>query len=277
MSANPLRLAALVQGYPVRPPFSVSAAGTLKLWLDVSSQGSLLDANGNATSSNSPAKISDLSGVNAAFFLDDCIPQSNAKNGLRALNVGVGQISNSPPSSGAASWEFLHNGEWHGFWVIKTPVKPLSGSERVLSLIDTNGLGDTSRRGAWLRVVHSAAYTNPRVSLTVTRGVLNTRVIDYATPQTASGGTFVLCHVAVDTAAAAADRVSITIAGSDHSGNTASSTAAAGSPSSAWRLVGSSTSSSLMSLGEMAIFSGSMTAANIAAVKTYLKDKWAVL
>lgn len=149
VTANPLRMASLLQGYPVRKPFAPPDAGNLQLWLD-GADASTLQTSAGAISNYPDKWIDKATGSSMVFqrynsntgstvpegTYQDMVERADAAaNGLSVVRTRtIGSSSSFAPdlrvransSAAKATWNFLHSEESHLFVVFK--VHSLTGS-----------------------------------------------------------------------------------------------------------------------------------------------------
>lgn len=260
VTANPLRMAALVQGYPVRKPFALTDAGDLQLWLDASDPGTLQNSSGSASSyptrwlDQSDGSLINLtrwntntaSTVSGSAYDDMVQVVPNAKNSRSVVRIRtVGSASSfeqnlvvrGASSAAKAKWNFLHTEESHLFLVFRP--YPSSGSPFQGRYGRDMKFGRTAGNMRWITSWSPEASLEPGVSLSarmldgnnagkcsfghaIYRSVANSyvAVLDAPTTSLAADQWSLLYLRSRPTASTAGDRVVAQVGGSTFASNT---------------------------------------------------------
>lgn len=278
---NPLRFAALVQGYPVRPPFSPASAGDMRLWFDASDASTLLNSSGSPTT-GAPARIKDITS-NSLDFAVSGVTQVAAPTGLTSLRFTgptayirkQTTLTTQQINDLTDRFNFLHSTESNMFAVLKWP--GTSNADTFIYLANT--AAGTSAAGMY--VIARALrpfYTKGVVLVRVFRGVQGTYNANVETIPIVTFGSWVVVHVTVKPTATASERVRIRIpqVAYEDASNTASSNASTADSFTTFEMSVNSGGASVAvaDVGELMIFQGAVSDGDASTIRNYLKSKW---
>lgn len=268
MSTNPLRLAALVQGYPVRPPLNLAAAGDLKLWYDISDTSNTTIVGSSLTAITDKSGNHGLRSIQTTGSVTATISQQAGRN-VAALSSDGQTRTVITFTSTLADFNFLHQTPAHVFAVLKSPSHPVSGMRRIR--IGTAGFHYD--RGFLVDVWDDGSESQSSVTSIIGRGSSVSRVATVDERAIWSPETWGVVHVATDpTTSVYADRLIVTFNGQQYSSTIGTDSVSASDSNVTGRIWVNAAGGSL---AELLIYDGSLTVP-AATVVSFLSAKWGI-
>jgi hypothetical protein len=271
MSANPLRLAALVQGYPVRPPFDVAAIGNLRLWYDVSDASFTTVA--ASVFGDSLKDITDKSGNHGQRWIvppnsaSAIIEQQGGKNAAAFVSATSVTFSNV-----VTNFNFMHQTAANVFAVLKSPAHPLPGPNNSRRLLIGTAYFDYDV-GFFLALWDNGTESQASVEACIGRGSSVSRVAKVDKRAIWPSSTWGVVHVATNpTTNTYADRLVITYGGQSYASNVDNHFVADSNSTWDGRI---DTTMNAGSLAELLIYDGAISVP-ASAVMSYLSAKWSI-
>lgn len=245
----------------------------LELWLDASSINSLQIDNGSLIG------ISDKSGKTGQWTISNGSLINNAINSLSSIRfVGSGNAIVAPNSINTGSFSFMHSTETHIFGVMKTPLPGTSSIIAANALLLTTYNNKEIGPGYRLFFGSSARY-KASITAHINKGVEGAYVVGLTALNQALPDNWHIFHVVTKpNLSQISARGSITIGNASYSNNTFSESPTTSNSQSRLRLVSVADGAGAIAgeLGELLIYSGSLTESDIYTIKDILSNKWGI-
>jgi hypothetical protein len=236
----------------------------LKLWLDATL------VTGNI--------ITDQSGQTGDWSLNNSQSVPNAVNNLSSIKLNSsGSSIVAPDSVGFSSFNFMHSSSAHIFGIMKlgsfNRLSSISNSSILITTYDDNSSGPGYRLFFGTNAKRGSGITTH-----ISKGVSGSYAVGLSAFGQMLQNNWYLFHINTNPSASASNRGSITINNLSYANNRFSDTPSSANSSSKLKIVASSDdpNANFGEIGELLIYSGTMTGNDIDTVKNYLADKWSL-